>query len=187
MGTCEPPHQRPPTVVTERLVLQGHDLSDREASATMWADERVTRFIGGRPSTREAAWGRVLTYAGLWPTLGFGYWALRERASGQFVGEVGLADFRRALTPSFEDAPEIGWALVPSAWGRGLASEAAAAALAWREGHVAGTRTVCLIDVGHAASIHIAGRLGFRPFARTTYRDAEVDLYERRHAPRGNA
>jgi RimJ/RimL family protein N-acetyltransferase len=183
MDAHAPRGSPPPTIVTERLVLQGHTDADREASAVLWGDERVTRFIGIRPSSREAAWGRVLTYAGLWATLGFGYWALHERATGQFVGEVGLADFRRGLEPPFQGAPEIGWALVPAAWGRGLAREAAAAALAWREAHLPGERTVCLISAEHAASIRLARHLGFRAYARTTYRDVAVDLFERVHAP----
>ena len=51
--------------------------------------------------------------AGCGALLGFGYWLVEERATGAFVGEVGLADFRRELEPGFGDAPEAGWVLIP--------------------------------------------------------------------------
>jgi RimJ/RimL family protein N-acetyltransferase len=66
----------------------------------------------------------VLRYAGLWTLVGLGYWVARDRATGRFVGEGGLADFRRDLTPALGNAPEVGWVLAPWAHGRGLATEA---------------------------------------------------------------
>jgi RimJ/RimL family protein N-acetyltransferase len=151
----------------------------------MWADPQVTRFIGGQPATGEAAWRRVLTYAGLWATLGFGFWAVRERATGAFVGEVGLADFHRPIEPSFGGAPEVGWAFVPSAWGRGFGAEAVAAALAWSDAHLVGVRTVCMIAPENVASLRLAERVGFREYARTLYRDATLLLLERPARPSG--
>ena len=82
--------------------------------AAMWADAGVTRFISGRPFTREECWARLLRYAGLWPTLGFGYWAIEDKAEGRFLGEAGFADFKRDMTPSIEGLPEAGWVLAPS-------------------------------------------------------------------------
>ena len=40
------------------------------------------------------------------------------------MGEVGFADMKREITPSLEGMPEIGWALMPVAQGKGIASEA---------------------------------------------------------------
>ena len=37
---------------------------------------------------------------GLWSLLGFGYWAIEEKAAGGFVGELGFADFKRDIEPS---------------------------------------------------------------------------------------
>ena len=42
-----------PTVETERLILREYRLPDFEAYAALWRDPLVTRFIGGRPRTRE--------------------------------------------------------------------------------------------------------------------------------------
>ncbi len=65
----------------------------------MWGVRIVTRHIGGRPFTAEESWSRLLRYAGHWYLLGFGYWAVVERGTNRFVGEVGFADFHRRHHP----------------------------------------------------------------------------------------
>ena len=109
-----------PELVTERLILHGHGLKDFAESAAMWGDPDVVRFIGGRPFTEEECWTRLLRYVGHWAAMGYGFWAIREKATGRFVGEVGFADFRRELDPPFGDTPEMGWALNAWAQGKGL-------------------------------------------------------------------
>jgi RimJ/RimL family protein N-acetyltransferase len=180
MPPSEPAPRTAPELVTERLILHGHGLKDFSDSAAMWADPDVVRFIGGRAFTEEEVWTRLLRYVGHWATLGYGFWAIREKAGGRFVGEVGFADFRRDLDPPFGDAPEMGWALMPWAHGKGYASEAIAAALAWGEGRFGqGVRTVCMISPENAPSIRAAEKAGYREFARTTYKGAPTVLFER--------
>ncbi|MFE0753011.1 GNAT family N-acetyltransferase [Inquilinus sp. NPDC058860] len=166
------------TIETERLVLRPHRAEDFDDLAAMWADPGVTRFIGGRPSTPEESWARLLRYGGLWSLLGFGYWAVRDRATGRFVGEVGFADFRRGLGPDFDGAPEGGWILAPWAQGRGLAGEAVRAALAWADAR-GWARSVCIIDPDNAPSLRLAGACGYREIGRITYKDHPVVLLER--------
>jgi RimJ/RimL family protein N-acetyltransferase len=72
-----------------------------------------------------------LRYVGHWSWLGFGYWLVEEKTSGQFVGEVGFADYKREIEPSIDDVPEIGWVLVPAMYGRGYATESVRAAIDW--------------------------------------------------------
>ena len=74
---------------------------------------------------------RLLRYGGMWPMLGYGYWAIEEKASGALVGDIGYADFMREMTPPLDGMPEMGWVLASSAHGKGYASEALAAISAW--------------------------------------------------------
>ena len=165
------------TIETERLVLRPHRAEDFDDLAAMWAEPEVTRFISGRPSTAEESWARLLRYGGLWALLGFGYWAVRDRATGRFVGEVGFADFRRGI--GFDGVPEAGWILAPSAQGRGLGGEAVRAALAWgdRRGWA---RSVCIINPDNVPSLRLAEASGYREIDRITYKDHPVILMERR-------
>ncbi|HEX6858670.1 MAG TPA: GNAT family N-acetyltransferase [Caulobacteraceae bacterium] len=168
-----------PVVETERLRLRRHRLADFEPMLAMWADPEVTRFIGGRPSTREETWSRLLRYIGHWEALGFGYWAVEDKASGAFIGDIGFADFKREMQPSFEGMPELGWALAPAAHGKGYATEAVRAAADWGDAHFGGARMVCMISPENAPSIRVAEKNGFRQFAETLFKGSPSLLFER--------
>jgi RimJ/RimL family protein N-acetyltransferase len=168
-----------PTIETERLILRGHTRDDFPAFAAMWADPDVTRFIGGAPLSEEDAWSRFMRVAGHWALLGFGFWAVIEKATGKRVGEVGILDVKREIVPAFDGAPEIGWSLLPAVQGRGYASEAARAAIAWGEQKFGRVRMVCIIHPDNGPSLKLAHRLGFREIARTTYKDEPTVLLER--------
>lgn len=158
-----------PVVETERLLLRGHRLDDFPACAALWADPAVTRFIAARPSTEEEAWARFLRYAGHWAVMGFGYWAVEERATGRTVGDLGFAAYRRATEPPLGDDPELGWVLSAAAAGRGYATEAASAALAWGDRAFGGRRTVCIVAPEHARSLRVAEKVGYRPSGTVAY------------------
>ncbi|BCG92897.1 GNAT family N-acetyltransferase [Mesorhizobium sp. 131-2-1] len=168
-----------PVIETERTILRAHRLDDFDAYVAMWADPAVTRFIGGKPRTREESWMRFLRHAGLWSLLGYGFWAIEEKASGRFVGEAGFHDLKRDIEPSIEGVPEAGWALAPEAHGRGLASEVVQRALAWGDVTFSPARTVCIIDPENTASLNVAAKCGYREILRTTYHDNATILLER--------
>ena len=170
-----------PVIVTERLRLRAHRLDDFTASAAMWADSVVTRFIGGRPFSEEQTWARFLRYAGHWSFMGFGYWVVEEQASSAFVGEVGFADFKREIEPSIQGVPELGWVLVPRVHGRGYATEAVRAALDWGRTHLPSQRTVCLIHPENLSSIRVADKCGFREHCQTTYKNQPTVIFTRDH------
>ena len=113
-----------PVVESERLVLHGHRRDDFAECAALWADPVVTRHVGGRPFAADEVWTKLLRYVGHWAVVGYGYWVVREKATGRFVGEVGFADFQRDIVPSFDGAPEAGWVLSPWSYGKGFATEA---------------------------------------------------------------
>ena len=152
----------PVRLVTDRLILDAHEVAHFEPLAAMWGDPAVVRYIGGRPSTAQDSWMRLLRYRGLWPLLGYGYWAVTEKASGRYVGDLGFADFHRPTEPSIRGVPEAGWVLASWAHGRGFGREALAAALGWLDGNGVHARSVCLIAPGNAASLRLASRFGYR-------------------------
>jgi RimJ/RimL family protein N-acetyltransferase len=168
-----------PVLTTARLTLTAPALSDFEDSAAMWSDPLVTRHVGGRTSTPEESWARLLRARGLWALLDYGYWAARETATGRYVGEVGFGDFRRGLTPSIDGIPEMGWVLATWAHGKGFAAEAVAAGLAWGEDQWGAGPVVCIIDPDNAPSLKLAERMGFSEVARPTYKETPTVLLRR--------
>jgi RimJ/RimL family protein N-acetyltransferase len=168
-----------PTLETDRLVLRPHTLDDFDDCAAIWADPAVTRHIGGKPSTPSESWARLLRYAGHWTLLGFGYWAVEEKASGRFIGEIGFADFKRGIDPSLAGLPEIGWVLAPDAHGQGFATEGVRAALAWGDAHFGAARTFCIISPENHASIRVAEKCGYRECMRTAYNGSPTTVFTR--------
>jgi len=172
-------HNEIPVLETERLRLRGHRVEDFADCLALWSDPVVTRFIGGKPLTGEEVWARLLRYAGHWTLLGYGYWVVEEKDGGRFVGEVGFADFKRQITPSFDGIPEIGWVLARKAHGKGYATEAVLAAAAWGDRHFGGITTGCLINPDNIASIRVAEKGGYKEFCRTFYKEHPATIYRR--------
>jgi RimJ/RimL family protein N-acetyltransferase len=170
-----------PTLTTARLRLRGHRLADADASAAMQADAQVMAFISGSPVNREDAWVKMLRYAGLWQHLGYGYW-LVETHDGRFVGEVGFADFRRAMAPSIEGEPEMGWVLARWAHGQGYAREAVEAGLAWMDQTHRPPSTCCIINPDNALSFALAHKVGYDAVAMSDYKGGPI-IVLRRPAP----
>jgi RimJ/RimL family protein N-acetyltransferase len=169
----------PPLLKTERLVLTAHTVDDFQPLVSMWADAAVTRHIFDAPSPPRDSWMRMLWYRGLWPLLGYGYWAIRERSSGRYVGDLGFADFHRVMEPSIKGIPEAGWALATWAHGKGFATEALAAALEWLDRQERYDRSVCLINPGNAASLRVAEKAGFGMPQAVRFNDKDSLLFSR--------
>ena len=167
-----------PVLHTERLLLRIHEAEDLNAVHRLGSDPEVASQIGIAPQDRETCWRRLLMYRGMWHTLGFGYLAITDRHTGAFLGEAGFADFKRDITPSIDGLPEAGWALLPSASGKGIATEAVTAMLAWLKNHNSAQRAVCLISPANIASIRVAEKCNFSLFTKTNYRDLPSLLYQ---------
>jgi len=167
-----------PVLETERLRLRAHRLGDYAACVALWTDPRVTQFISGKPSTPAQTWSRMLSYGGHWSLLGFGYWAVVEKTSGSYVGELGFADHTRDID-SMRDLPEAGWVLVPAMHGRGFATEALRAALRWADTTLEAARTVALISPENTASLRVAEKLGYRETAKSSYANKPTSFFER--------
>jgi RimJ/RimL family protein N-acetyltransferase len=165
---------------TPRLTLRGHRASDLEDSFAMWSNPEVTRHITGKPSTREEVWARILRYIGHWAVTGYGLWHIRERASDRFVGEAGLAQFKRDMDIAF-DVPETGWIFTPWSHGRGYATEAMQAILTWAT--PSHPRTICMISPSNAPSLRVAAKLGYREIGPSSHHGADVIVFERGGTP----
>jgi RimJ/RimL family protein N-acetyltransferase len=146
-----------PTLHTERLLLRAFRAEDIDAYAALSADPEVMRYLGdGSALSREDAWRHMALLVGHWQLRGFGSWAVEERATGAFVGRVGLH------FPEGWPEREIGWTIARPYWGKGLAFEAAKVALEHAFISLDWPRIVSLIDPANAASIRLALRLGER-------------------------
>ena len=166
-------------IETERLVLRVLGLDDFDDYFAVAAHPDTFRYSERGPMSSDEAWTRLLRHVGHWALLGWGLFAVEEKATGRFVGEAGLGDFRRGLGPHYDGVPEAAWTIAHWAQGRGYATEAMMAALAWTETHLGAERSVCLIHTDNTASLRVAEKLGYKAFAECQYRGYDAILFER--------
>ncbi len=115
-----------PTLRTERLLLRRWRSSDHEPFAAMNADPVVMEHFQGL-MTRDESDAFVGRIEAEFDEAGFGLWAVEAPGHAPFIGFVGLQ--RPTFDAHFTPCVEIGWRLAPAHWGKGYATEAAAAAL----------------------------------------------------------
>ena len=148
-----------PELETDRLRLREWRPADRQPFAQLNGDPRVTEWLGGplAPEQSEALLARIVAEL---DRQGFGLWAVEVKGGDPFIGYVGLVipGFRAHFTPCVE----IGWRLAASAWGRGYATEAARAVLAFAFDQRAFPEVVSFTAVGNARSRAVMDRLGMR-------------------------
>ncbi|HWH18245.1 MAG TPA: GNAT family N-acetyltransferase [Allosphingosinicella sp.] len=168
-----------PVLETERLLLRAHRAEDFAAHSAMLADEKVTRYVGGKPVSPEEAWRKLIGAAGVWTLLGYGYWSVERKEDGLYIGQVGFADFKRDMEPSIAGLPEMGWLFASHAHGRGYASEAVAAGLAWADEALKGQEVVAIINPNNASSIKVAEKAGFARREEAIYKGESILLFRR--------
>lgn len=166
------------TLITERLVLTPVQLADYTDLTALWGDAAFATSIFPAALTSEDVWFRLLRDVGHWEVLGYGNWSIRLKHGDDYVGSVGIFDYRRLMDPPFEN-PELGWGVAPRFQGKGLAFEALSAALAWCDDTLNAPRTVCMISPDNAPSHALATRAGYAPYCETSYKGAPVVLLER--------
>ncbi|MEO1746520.1 MAG: GNAT family N-acetyltransferase [Pseudomonadota bacterium] len=142
-----------PTLETERLILRGFEESDLDAMAAMYADADNMRFIGGAQPVHEV-WRRIAASIGHWAMRGFGFMAVVEKSSGDFVGQCG------PLRPHAWPENEIGYSFRRDAQGQGYATEAARASLAYAYRDLGWETAISVIDSENFASQGVAKKLG---------------------------
>lgn len=156
-----------------RTLLRQWKDDDLPAWCTMNADPRVRRHFPGVLSQSEALAEAGRIRASL-AQRGWGVWALELPGRLPFAGFCGLN--LPGFDAPFMPAVEIGWRLTPEAWGQGLATEAAAAALAFAFDVLELPQVVSYTVPDNDASRRVMQRLGMQ-------HDAADDFDHPRFAP----
>ena len=142
---------------TDLLLLRSLQPEDVEPELCLWTDPDVMRFMGG---PRDAEKVRLILEEELVepPEGPLGQWPVVERVSAAFVGDCGL------ISKQIADRAEVElvYVLASGAWGKGYATEIAAALLGYAADELGLARVVSLIDTDNLASKRVAAKLGMR-------------------------
>lgn len=166
-------------IETARLRLRQWRLDEFEAFHALTESPSMRRFLGPDPPSREDSFNRLIRNVGSWTLFGFGPLGLFDRETGAVVGSAAVFRSLRGFGEDFDPFPETGWIVAEPYWGRGYATEAMRAILAWFEREHGGGRTVCMISAGNAPSERIAAKLGYERTREAVYKDEPVTLFAR--------
>jgi RimJ/RimL family protein N-acetyltransferase len=142
---------------TSRLLLRQWRDADYEPFAALNADPEVMRHFPA-PMSRERSDAFGDRERQLIDERGWGIWAVEVPGEHVFVGFVGLAEPR--FEAHFMPAVEVGWRLAREHWGRGYATEAARAALAFGFETIGLEEIVSFTTVANERSRRVMERLG---------------------------
>lgn len=158
---------------TDRLNLRAWDAADLDEFIRVTNTPAVMRWLGGvwAREEHEAAFDRIQSYQ---RDHGHTLWLVEDRATRELLGFCGL---KRVNSPGAGDltgTPEVGWRLRESAWGKGIAKEAAIAALDLAFGRFEYSEVVAITVEGNGASQGLMRRLGMK-------RRVDLDYIDPRH------
>jgi RimJ/RimL family protein N-acetyltransferase len=166
---------------TERLCLRRPTREDAAALFDLFSDAKIMRALGKEPILAPTEC-QPLIESGIrsWTTDGLGPFIIETAGTNpRVVGQAGLMifDTRDWTSSTWANAgshaqPELGWALIRAHWGRGYATEAAAAIRRWAYEHSAIERLVSLISSDNVRSRRVAERLGATPTGTVIIRDS---------------
>lgn len=169
-----------PWLETLRLELREFVAADLADLWRLDSDPRVMRYIGaGRPATRPAVramLARIIRYPSLYPDLGI--WRAARRDTGAFIGWFSLK--YAGKSPHVE----IGYRLLPDAWGRGFATEGAAALRAYGFDDLGLDRIIGITHPGNVASQRVLRKIGMVDRGWGRYYDRRLRLFVVDNPPR---
>jgi ribosomal-protein-alanine N-acetyltransferase len=164
-----------PSLHTDRLTLRGFSAADLDRYARgIFADPEVTRFLPQRDiPPLERAVRSVRYFNRHWSERGFGIWAVTDRQDGQFIGQCGLNYLHE------NGEVEVDYALRQAYWGRGIATEAARAALNFGFDLLPDLRKIiALAAPENLASCRVMEHLGMRYVREADYFGMHLVWYE---------
>lgn len=144
---------------TPRLRLRPLLMADLEPLHLLRQDPEMMRYMSdGHLPDREETESWLHWHTGLWEADGFSLFAAERRPDHRFIGWIGVT--RPYWFPEMMPTPEIGWFIDRELWGRGLASEGAAAALHFAFEDLRIERVIGIYNADNAASGRVMAKIG---------------------------
>jgi len=178
------PEPESPQLETERLWLCAWSEADLEVARPIFTDADVMRYInGGRPLGDAEIHSFIARQMNHLRSRGFCLWKLLLKPERRFAGFCGL----QPLELDGKSEVEIGWRLVKECWARGLATEAAHAALISAVNNARLKRVIAIAMPENRPSLRVMEKLEMRFELATRKAGFDVVVYSRSFAPQETA
>jgi ribosomal-protein-alanine N-acetyltransferase len=156
-------------IITARLILRSYQPQDvPRIHAVYYGDQEARRLTGGA-STLTQTQITIERYIDLQQLMGYSFWAVLERETGDIIGEAGLKPFEGGGLDV-----ELGYAFGAAYWGRGYATEAGRAVVGEAFGPLGLKRLVAVTSDNNRPSQHVLQKLGFVPDGRREVYGADL-------------
>ena len=157
-------------ITTEKLELIRFSEANIEEYINVMTQPMVSRYLGnGVDITKEAVKNLVDQFETDWDK-GYGVFAVKEKTSGQVIGHCGIR-------PLPDERIELLYAYDPSSWGKGYATEAGEAVLAYGKEHFGLTELIGISYPQNKGSIAVLKKLGFQYVGMEEYFGKELEVF----------
>ena len=146
------------TIQLDGFRMQPIQRSNLSVLADIWSDPEVTRFLPsqGKPVSRQNTEKAIASFVDHWQSNQYGVWEILDNASGLMIGYCGLRYLEEI------DDTEVLYGLAKDYWGRGIATQAVRAAIAYGFEQAALSRIVALSFPENKASRRVMEKAGLR-------------------------
>jgi RimJ/RimL family protein N-acetyltransferase len=149
-------------IETKRLILRDFLETDQADLFEMDSDPEVHRYLGNNPvKTIDEIASIIKMVRQQYIDNQIGRWMMVEKATGNVLGWAGLKYIHQTMnsTSHFYD---VGYRLKQKHWGKGYASEAAQAALAYGFNQLNLTEIIGITAIENQASANILKKIGLQ-------------------------
>lgn len=166
-------------IETERLILRKFTMDDLDAYMTLVSNPDVMKFsLSGPIQENIKVKERLQRILDQYSQCGYGLFAVIKKATGEFVGGIGITN----QEVDGVSQPELGYRILPKFWGQGLASEACQAVIQFAFKELKMKELISIIVPHNTRSLHVANRIGMTYIKNTVFHKIPVRIYNINHA-----
>lgn len=160
-------------IETRRLVIREFKREEFQQLAPILANSHVMRFSPTGTLSVPQTQKKIENFISSYEKYGFGKWAVILKESNKLIGYCGIA----VEQIDDKDEKEIGYRLDPKFWGKGLATEAASAAIQYGFEKLKFPYVLGIVERENKASVRVLKKLGMQYEKETIFHGFEMDVY----------
>ena len=157
-------------ITTERLEIRQFSEADTAEYVEIMTNPAVTKYLGtGKDMSEEDVKKSLSYYKSVWDK-GYGVFAVKETESGNIIGHCGIR-------PINDGRIEILYAYTPDVWGKGYATEAGKAVIAYAKEHFNLKEVIAMSYPQNKASIAVIKKMGFENIGQEEHFGNHLEVF----------
>ncbi|MFD1174869.1 GNAT family N-acetyltransferase [Paenibacillus puldeungensis] len=159
-------------IQTNRLVFREFAQADLEPLFLLLSDPTVMKYCSG-PMDLTGATKWLNAAMACYKQYGYDYWAVYEKNTGDFIGQIGILN--QQIAGKYEDC--LAFMIGQKYWNKGYATEGALACIDYAFGPLKLDRLIATVEPENLPSIRVLKKIGMKFDGETTYADKKAYVY----------